>query len=31
MYDEKKSLKNRIWKKKDEIGWIVDKNSDKKR
>ena len=37
MYDEKKSLKNRILKKKDEIGWIVDQNrivdqnSDKKR
>ena len=26
----KKTMKNRILKKKDEIGWIVDKNSDKK-
>ena len=31
MYDEKKTLKNWILKKKDEIGWIVDQNSDKKR
>ena len=31
MYDEKKTLKNWILKKKDEIGSIVDQNSDKKR